>query len=152
MQVVNYIPKKQNPVITLLEERLDEKNIHISADRYKFRKERYLERITELLTYARTERKCRSQFLLAYFGELNAKRCGRCDVCVGKKDTPHSPKELAAAEAKVLEVLDAQPSALTAIAEGTQLDPDLVATVLSQLREEGRIRRRQDLLFERKDN
>ncbi len=151
MRVINYIPRKQNPVITLLEERLDERNIHISAERYKFRKERYLERSAEMLAYARTETKCRSQFLLAYFGELNSKRCGRCDVCVGKKDKQLSTNELASASEKVLAALDQQPGELTAIAAGTSLDPDLVTTVLEHLREAGKIHRRKDLLFERRD-
>ncbi len=151
MRIINYIPRKQNPVITLMEERLDERNIHISAERYKFRKERYLERSGEMLAYARTETKCRSQFLLAYFGELNSKRCGRCDVCVGKKDKQPSAKALASASEKVLAALDQQPGDLTAIAAGTSLDPELVTTVLEHLRETGKIRRRKDLLFERKD-
>jgi ATP-dependent DNA helicase RecQ len=148
LKVINYIPKKQNPVITLMEERLDERNIHISAERYKFRKERYLERIGELLAYARTGRKCRSQFLLAYFGELSARRCGQCDVCIGKKDTQPSPAELEDAATKVLALLGKAPGDLTTIAVGTQLDPDLVASAMEHLQEEGKIRRRKDLLFE----
>lgn len=148
MKVINYIPKKQNPVITLLEERLDERNIHISAERYKFRKERYLERTRELLAYAQTDRKCRSQFLLAYFGELNTGRCGQCDVCRGKKEAPPSAKLLGEAAGKVMEMLEKEPGDLSTIAEGTRLDPDMVAAALEHLQEEGRIRRRNDLMFE----
>ncbi|MDF1570244.1 MAG: RecQ family ATP-dependent DNA helicase [Bacteroidales bacterium] len=148
MKVINYIPKKQNPVVTLLEERLDEKNIHISAERYKFRKERYLERIGELLAYAGTDRKCRSQFLLAYFGELSSRRCGQCDVCIGKKDTQPSTVELEEAAEKIRLALEREPGDLSTIAAGTQLDPDLVAYAMQHLQEEGKIRRRKDLLFE----
>lgn len=148
MKVINYIPKKQNPVVTLLEERLDERNIHISAERYKFRKERYLERIGELLAYAGTDRKCRSQFLLAYFGELGSRRCGQCDVCIGKKDTQPSPGELEEAAEKIRMLLEREPGDLSTIAAGTQLDPDLVASAMEHLQEEGKIRRRKDLLFE----
>ena len=148
MKVINYIPKKQNPVVTLLEERLDEKNIHISAERYAFRKERYLERIGELLAYAGTDRKCRSQFLLAYFGELSSRRCGQCDVCIGKKDTQPSPEELKEAATKIRLSLEKEPGDLSAIAAATQLDPDLVASAMEHLQETGIIRRRKDLLFE----
>ena len=35
-----------------------------------------------MIGYAEATNKCRSQALLAYFGECDTKRCGRCDVCI----------------------------------------------------------------------
>jgi len=79
--VIQYIPKRKNPVIIFTEERLDHKNLRFSVETYRFLKERYVERTEEVLRYASGHNKCRSQFLLAYFGEKSPYRCGQCDVC-----------------------------------------------------------------------
>jgi ATP-dependent DNA helicase RecQ len=79
--IIQYIPRKKNPVIFFTEERLDSKNLHFSVESYKFLKERYIDRANEMLLYASGHNKCRSQVLLSYFGEKNAARCGQCDVC-----------------------------------------------------------------------
>jgi ATP-dependent DNA helicase RecQ len=92
-KLIHYIPRKNIPVITYLEERLDDKNLLISPERYNFRKERYEKRLREMIRYASSETLCRNQFLLGYFGQLNTRRCGRCDVCIEKKKVePGSPE------------------------------------------------------------
>ncbi|MCK4747804.1 MAG: RecQ family ATP-dependent DNA helicase, partial [Bacteroidales bacterium] len=80
-KIIHYIPRKDIPVITFLEERLDEKNLLISPERYHFRRERFEKRIGEMLRYASSETLCRNQYLLSYFGQRDTPRCGRCDVC-----------------------------------------------------------------------
>ncbi len=54
-QIIHYLPRKEIPVLTFLEERLDDKNLLIAQDRYNFRKERYEKRIREMLRYASSE-------------------------------------------------------------------------------------------------
>ncbi len=81
-QIIHYIPRKEVPVITFLEERLDDRNLLISTRKYQFRKERYVHRIGEMLRYASSDAFCRNQFLLSYFGQTDTPRCGRCDVCL----------------------------------------------------------------------
>ncbi len=148
MKVVHYIPKKGNPVITLLEERLDDRNIRISAERYKFRKERYIERINELLRYAGSDTICRSQYLLSYFGEMNTHRCGQCDVCKDKKSSRISPDEAGVIANAVLERLVDGPADLRSLIEIAGRERVAVTEVLNQLTEEGKITRRVDLTFE----
>jgi ATP-dependent DNA helicase RecQ len=80
-QILQYIPKKNNPVIVFTEERLEEKALHISYENYKQRRTRYAERLDAMLLYASSTNKCRSQLLLSYFGEKETYRCGQCDVC-----------------------------------------------------------------------
>lgn len=84
--IIQYIPRKKNPVIFFTEERLDSKNLYFSTETYKFLKERYIDRIDEMLLYASGQNKCRSQILLNYFGEKDAARCGQCDVCLGRNE------------------------------------------------------------------
>ncbi len=85
-KIVNYIPRKKTPLIIFTEERLDDKNLYISPENYKTRKERYLKRIEAMLTYASGTTKCRSQSLLEYFGEKDSFRCGNCDVCTSRNE------------------------------------------------------------------
>lgn len=84
--IINYIPRKKTPLIIFTEERLDDKNLRITKENYHQRKQRYLKRIEAMVTYASGTAKCRSVSLLEYFGEKNAARCGRCDVCTSRNE------------------------------------------------------------------
>ncbi len=91
--IIQYIPRKKNPVIFFSEERLDSKNLYFSVETYKFLKDRYIDRANEMLMYASGLNKCRSQILLSYFGEKNALRCGQCDVCRKRNELDMSAYE-----------------------------------------------------------
>jgi ATP-dependent DNA helicase RecQ len=80
-EVLNYIPHTDKPKITYTVERLDDKHISLSADVYSLRKKAAAERTESVIHYVTSNGKCRSQQLLAYFGECNGPRCGECDVC-----------------------------------------------------------------------
>jgi ATP-dependent DNA helicase RecQ len=148
MKVIHYIPKKGNPVITLLEERLDQSNVRISAELYKFRKERFIERINELMEYAGSDSRCRSQYLLSYFGEKNAGRCGQCDVCIGKKTSQLTVSEHEDMAGEILQLLEGGSMDLSGLVARLGKDSEAVSMVLNNLAEEGRIRRGDDLSFE----
>ena len=79
--IIKYIPQRKLPFILYTEERLEEKNLRISKENYETRKEIYLKKINAVVNYASLTSKCRSQLLLEYFDEVDATRCGNCDVC-----------------------------------------------------------------------
>jgi ATP-dependent DNA helicase RecQ len=81
MHLISYIPKRHTPLLVLNENRLEEANVRISPENYKFLKDRYKDRMDAMTNYASSTTKCRSQILLSYFGEKNTYRCGQCDVC-----------------------------------------------------------------------
>ncbi len=85
-KIINYIPRKKTPLVIFTEERLDDKNLRISKEIYHQRKERYTKRTDAMLSYASGTTKCRSVTLLEYFGEQNAARCGKCDVCTARNE------------------------------------------------------------------
>jgi len=78
--VIDYIEKKEGNILTYLNDRIDHKSITLT-NRYFFIKERAKNRLNEMINYLFNKNKCRSQFLLNYFGETNTIRCGKCDVC-----------------------------------------------------------------------
>jgi len=144
-QIIHYIPRKELPIITFLEERLDDKNLLIAPDRYNFRKERYEKRIGEMLRYASSETICRNQFLLSYFGQLDSPRCGRCDVC--RKVEPLRPgsEDFNLIAEAISTQLSESSLTLEQLVKQTALDPVKIALVAEWLVDQGMISRKKDL-------
>ncbi len=139
--IIRYIPKKKNPVVNLLEERLDDKNVYLSSKQYIFRKDKYISRISEMLIYVKSETKCRSQFLLTYFGEKDAPRCGKCDVCLSKNEKSLNQKKFDAIKGKIKELLAGQPTEVLKLVRAVNFDEKEVIFVLESLLENGSIER-----------
>jgi ATP-dependent DNA helicase RecQ len=78
--IIRYIPGKKTPLVIFTEERLDRKAILISPDNYSRVKDKYIVRLEKMIEYAEMKNRCRSVFLLGYFGE-ESDRCGICDIC-----------------------------------------------------------------------
>ncbi|MFB6343795.1 ATP-dependent DNA helicase RecQ [Saccharicrinis sp. FJH62] len=79
--LVKYIPQKKTPTITLLKDRVPENIITISKSIYEEQQERMKRRVDAMLYYISSDLICRSQILLAYFGEKKSKPCKICDIC-----------------------------------------------------------------------
>ncbi len=92
-KILDYIPYKKSPMIVYTEERLDKRNLHISREKYKERKELYIRKLHRMIRYATNTTQCRSRFLLEYFGETDAHRCGQCDVCTRRNELQLSEME-----------------------------------------------------------
>ena len=81
-KVLIYAPQTELPQLTLEQERIDVKNLTLSKENFAFLKQRAIERMEAVINYADGNHKCRSQLLLAYFGETDTQRCNQCDVCL----------------------------------------------------------------------
>ncbi|TFH26677.1 MAG: RecQ family ATP-dependent DNA helicase [Bacteroidia bacterium] len=143
--IIHYIPRKEIPVLTFLEERLDDKNLMISPERYNFRKERYEKRIGEILRYASSETICRNQFLLSYFGQLDTPRCGRCDVCRKGETLQPGSDEFKALLETLAARLGEGPMVLDELLESTGIEARKALRVIEWLVEQGRVIREKDL-------
>ncbi len=93
LKILNYIPSKDTPQLTFLEPRQEPKHLHIEKKNLSDRKDRFLLRAKAVLNYAGEKSRCRSQMLLAYFGEETWHRCGVCDYCLGRNKTGVSDLE-----------------------------------------------------------
>ena len=82
LQVIDYIPRTENPRIIFTQNRIESKDLTLSPEYYKDRLRAAQKRTEAMIHYAESTHKCRSQALLAYFGEMEARRCGKCDVCI----------------------------------------------------------------------
>ena len=145
--IIQYIPRKKNPVIYFSEERLDLKNLYFSAETYKFLKERFIERANEMLLYASGQNKCRSQFLLSYFGEKNATRCGQCDVCRKRNELDMSAYEFDIILDELKAKLTDKHLSMDEIMEGLQFPEEKVMKVFRWLNEHEKILRDEGYLY-----
>ncbi len=114
-KIIKYIPRKKTPFLTFTLEREETSRLNISKKAYDERKERYATKIESILNYANEENVCRSQMLLAYFGEKNTKPCGVCDVCLKKKETEVTTVEFEKIHNQIKRILEINPLHLSEI-------------------------------------
>jgi len=81
LEILNYSPKKQSTQITYLQNRVENKYLHISEEKLLERKNTELKRMDFILHYCCQNTDCRTKIILSYFGEEQKYRCGKCDIC-----------------------------------------------------------------------
>ena len=113
--ILDYVPQTGKPTITYLQERLDPKNLHISPENYRLRLHEATKRLDAMVSYIESIHKCRSQSLLAYFGEINAKRCGKCDVCLERNKLSLNEREFDEVISRIKPKLKEKPANLEEI-------------------------------------
>lgn len=82
-ELIDYIPKTDKPTVTYLHERIPEERVILPPEHYSQLLIDRKAKLEAMLSYAESRGKCRSQMLLAYFGETTSTPCGCCDFCSG---------------------------------------------------------------------
>jgi ATP-dependent DNA helicase RecQ len=80
--ILIYQPQTELPRIVFLANRFESKYLMLSETIYKERMQSDREKLDAVIQYVTNQTKCRSRQLLAYFGESESIRCGKCDVCL----------------------------------------------------------------------
>jgi ATP-dependent DNA helicase RecQ len=114
-KVINYIPETELPHITFERERVDAKKLTLSHENFVLLKKQALERMQSVVHYASSTIHCRSQLLLAYFGETNTEPCNQCDVCLAQKNATLSNIEFDKIVHEVKQVLMRSPASLVTL-------------------------------------
>ncbi|RVT98026.1 RecQ family ATP-dependent DNA helicase [Mucilaginibacter limnophilus] len=83
-KIISYLQQTDQPQVTYLKPRLQASELYINKAYIDERRTIYRTKVEAVLAYA-THQKCRSQMLLAYFDEDNARKCGICDVCLEER-------------------------------------------------------------------
>ncbi len=137
--ILLYEARKEKPQLTFTRERAHAENLTIDLKKFNLRKQRAEERVERAIQFAET-RKCRSQQLLAYFGEPDSKPCGICDVCTGRHKTTLPTAAFETYEKKIREVLRHEALPLEEILRAFPLKrQDAVSQVLNYLLDEGKL-------------
>jgi ATP-dependent DNA helicase RecQ len=150
LQLIDYRPATEEPQLTFIEERLDSKDLHIDREHLSLRKERYMERAHAMLRYVEDDRHCRSRYLLNYFGETAATRCGICDTCLERNKADLNDLEFASAEQKVIGMLKDRPVSLADLIRHLQpLDEAHALKIVEWMIDHGKIRYNGTTMLER---
>ncbi|MCT4579969.1 MAG: RecQ family ATP-dependent DNA helicase [Flavobacteriales bacterium] len=101
LEIIEYIPASEFPIITFLQPRVDLKQLRIPKEILEERKKLAQHKADSVIEYATEDSVCRSIQLLNYFNDQTAQPCGKCDVCLSKK----TPVNLSDTEFKTIERL-----------------------------------------------
>lgn len=104
-QIVDFIPQRKIPYITLLQDREDGDKIIIPPKVYEERKEQYTKRIRAMRSYLNNDSICRSRQLLLYFGEESKHDCQQCDVCLNNRHDYRHEDQVDHAKEQILQLL-----------------------------------------------
>jgi len=104
-KIIDYIPRKRTPFIAFTRDRVPLSRLTLSKKNYDLRKNEYLKRVEAVIHYAESQTKCRSQLLLEYFGDKEAARCGKCDVCQSRNELNLSKYQFDQISARIKEIL-----------------------------------------------
>lgn len=77
--LIDYIPQNNKPQVMMYEDRFS--SIYVSNEKIEFLRDRYKEKLEFMNGYVKNKTKCRSNYLVEYFGEHPFNECGVCDVC-----------------------------------------------------------------------
>ncbi|MBC7744060.1 MAG: RecQ family ATP-dependent DNA helicase [Flavobacterium sp.] len=84
LQLLHYHPQTDKPHIQWVKSRVDSNHLFINGKHIKERFEIAKTQIKSVTGYAEKQ-VCRSKQILLYFEEINAQKCGVCDVCLQDK-------------------------------------------------------------------
>lgn len=81
MGLLSYLPRTDQPMMTLLQPRPDAYSLYISPANLSERKKTAENRVKAMIGFVRETNKCRQVMLLNFFGEKDPAPCGKCDNC-----------------------------------------------------------------------
>jgi len=93
INIIHYEKFNDNAFIKYLEPRLPKNNLNLNKQQIEFRIQVFKKKLQAMINYATNKNTCRSNSLLAYFGEIRTDRCGVCDFCVGRNKLDVSDEE-----------------------------------------------------------
>jgi len=113
LELISYLEQTTQPQLTYLTERLDIKDVKISAKHYHDRKEIAIKKMESVIYFATAKHKCRSEILLNYFGEKDIYRCGVCDVCLERNKLDLSDIEFSSVSDQVKKIVQEEQLPIT---------------------------------------
>lgn len=139
-KVIQYIPRRTEPVLVYTEERLEPGGLYINHTEYESRRARYDKRLNALLDYCNNRNTCRQSFLINYFGEKTTHRCGKCDTCRRRNELNMSKVEFDKLLAEVKNKLLEHPLTLKQLVSEAVHPPERVIKVVRYLMDGEKIR------------
>lgn len=102
-RILTYVPSTDKPTITLLTERMHERNLYINIAHMNQRKKVDEMQLQAMLHYLEQQSTCRQRVICQYFGETDADKCGRCDICLEEKKKAELQEDFNHAKSYILQ-------------------------------------------------
>ena len=104
-QVASMLLRITDATLTFLVPREDDRTINVIAREVEALNKKKTAMVHAVLSYIDNDEKCRSSQLVSYFGELQAKPCGICSVCISNISSLTNSEAKIIAE-KILRLLE----------------------------------------------
>jgi len=147
--ILQYLPRTDKPQITYLKERFAKEHLSLDVKRFNFRRKVMEDNLKAVVRYGEVKHVCRSQQLLAYFGEKETTKCGMCDVCLNRNKVTVTVNESENIELAIQYALANRCCSFEELVAAVQAPADKVIEVVRQMIAEGLIvvDEREELVF-----
>jgi ATP-dependent DNA helicase RecQ len=123
-KVIVYAAQTELPQLTFEQARVATKDLTFSKENFSLLKKKAKERVSAMIHYAESIHKCRSQLLLAYFGETNTDPCKQCDVCLESNKKVLHTDEFENISSQIKELLAVHPMKLKMLVDAVTDNPE----------------------------
>ncbi|TDS20860.1 ATP-dependent DNA helicase RecQ [Maribacter caenipelagi] len=132
-EIIEYTSVSSDLEMLFLVPRDDDRTINMFARNIEEQNELKIDKVTKMLNYIENDTVCRSIQLLSYFGEVQEKECGICDVCISQKlgntDVVH-------AKIKIIQLLKQNTTSSQELEKRLNINQDIVIAALQELLED----------------
>ncbi|WP_299799419.1 RecQ family ATP-dependent DNA helicase [uncultured Maribacter sp.] len=132
-EIIEYTSVSSDLEMLFLVPRDDDRTINMFARNIEEQNQLKIEKVTKMLNYIENDTVCRSIQLLEYFGEVQEKECGICDVCINQKlgntDVVH-------AKIKIIQLLKQKTASSRELEKRLNINQDIVIAALKELLED----------------
>lgn len=123
LEIISYLPQTDQPQLQFVLPRADQLHLDIDVKYIQLRQQIQKDQVNAVLAYA-AAKTCRSQQLLHYFGEVNADKCGFCDICLAEKKIEEQDQLLDKIDFEIITLLQSEhyglDELLLSISSGTE--------------------------------
>lgn len=138
--ILTYQPRAQQPQLTWMEDRMEARHVRLTKEIYADRKKSARKRLDAVIHYVCSDTLCRSSQLVAYFGEKDAVRCGKCDVCRGENRNSLSKDSFNQLQASLLPLLKKEALSLEELAQKTDIQENELIQFIRWMLDNGKLR------------
>jgi ATP-dependent DNA helicase RecQ len=136
-EIIDYHAKNNDATILFNEVREDERTINRVIKHLDQQNQLKREHLASVIGYIQNQNQCKSQLLLAYFGEKSSPECGICSYCISNSKPLPFDKEL---PNTILELLQKEDSDSRELEKKTRKGPDAIIFALQTLLEQDKIK------------
>ncbi len=135
--IINYIPQKEKPQIYFLQNRVKTNELFINQKNILKRKEAHEKRLKAMISFCKSQDKCRSSMISFYFSGSVLEPCGICDNCLGNKNVIITTEEFNSISLQIKKITGQEPAKPKVIIEKLpEIKESKIWKVLKFLQEE----------------